>query len=61
MAKYGIPQKFIAIVKSFHDGMLARTWIREGRQKPSGSQMVSNKVAYTLQCIVICHAENCIS
>ena len=43
MAKYGIPETFIAIVKSFHEGMLARVLDEgESSEKPSKSQMALN-------------------
>ena len=45
MTRYGIPEKFIAIDRSFHEGMLARVLDEGESSKPSRSQMSSNQVA----------------
>ena len=62
MAKFGCPAKFIAVVRQFHDGMLARV---QNDGEFSDPFPVTNGVkqgcvpASTLQHDVFCHAYRC--
>ena len=49
--KFGFPDKFIAMGRSFHEGMLARFFDEGESLKPFGSQTASNKaVCWLLHC-----------
>ena len=65
-AKYGIPERFIAIVKSFHEGMVARGLDERERVVINMSvhkyrQTRLRAGSHTLHYGVLCHGENCIS
>ena len=51
MAKYGTPEKFIAIVNSFHEGMLARVL---GEVESSENFQVTNGIKHS--CVVVPHS-----
>ena len=46
MAKFGCPTKFIAMVRQFHDGMLARVQNDAEFSDPFPMAMVSSKAVY---------------
>ena len=56
MAKFGCPAKFIAMVRQFHDDMLARV---QNEDEFSDSFPVTGTSFSTVQHDVFCHAYRC--